>query len=470
VFVYTAFFDRTNPETGSYTEGEWTGVFNHPGILLTAGTGMAVWVDDKQPDLTIHTPFDFYFPKHDSGYGVYDWSGNWHHFETVTRGNENRFAYEPIWTPSTGNITIPISSAGAGKKLLIGNPFMAHWDFSKFYASNAGKIKNYYQIPDGNGQNFNTYIEYNPDGISGTGSGITITTADPALNKYIAPMQSVLIESSASFTDLATHVTSTEFRPHERLRSSSENAGNPEVLYIDAENGDQRNRTAVLFDRNDQFGERYGEGVMKTLLKANLEYMLDGSGNPDKTYPYPVGIYSRSENGNLLDIAIMNNPERTIPLGLVTLQTGRVKLTFDALALKSFAEDYDVYLIDKGGMVPIIVDLRETPFYEFEKTVEDLFVNDRLYLSLVKKGSSVKVVEEQQSCVRISGSGNIVRLFTLNAELIESYSLTDLQGRTILSGSFPGKFEVEIELPKNGFYLLRCSTEKSIAVFKVQAR
>lgn len=470
VYVYTAFFSRTNPETGSYVEGKWTGAFHNPDILLSAGTGMAVWVDDKQPNSNIHTPFDFYFPKYDLTYHVYDWSGNWHHSTSLARGNEHRFVYEPIWNKTTGDIDLPVLSVGSGKKLLVGNPFMAHWDFSEFYTSNMARIKNYYQILDGDGQNFNTYIEYNPSGLSGTGTGITITTANPPLNKYIAPMQSVLIESSTLFSSLKTHVTSTQFRAGEKLRSVSENENGPEVLYIDAEIGGQCNRTAILFDRNDLLGGEYEEGIRKTFLKANLEYLLDDAGNPDKTYPYPVGIYSQSGSGDLLDIAILNDPERTIPLGIATLQTGKIKLSFDTLTLKTFAEEYDIYLIDKGSIVPVITDLRENSSYEFNKTTESLFMDDRLFLSFAKKGTSVGNVEDRQSSIQIFRSDNYIRLFTLNKELIDSYSLTDLQGRTILSESGPGKAEVVITLPRSGFYLLRCSTGKSTSVFKIPER
>ncbi len=468
VFMYTAFFSRTNPETGNYTQGKWTGVFNTPNILLTAGTGMAVWVDDKQPNLNTHDPFDFHFPKHDLTYKMYDWYGNLQYTTTLTRGNEHRFVYEPIWNQSNGNIDLPILSTGAGNKLLIGNPFMAHWDFSQFYVSNMSKIKNYYQILDGNGQNFNTYIEYNPSGISGTGGGITITTANPALNNYIAPMQSILVESTSLFTTLRTHVTSTEFRPGDKLRSASEDENVPEVLYIDAEIGGQSNRAGILFDRDNQFREAYGEGVMKTFLKANMEYILDGSGNPDKTYPYPVGIYSQSETGNLLDIVIINNPDKTIPLGLATLQTGKVKLNIDTLTLKNFAKDYQIYLIDRESGIPVITDLRENPSYEFNKTIGDLFVNDRFYLSLVKNGTSFRNIEEQQSAIQMFKNGKTVKLFTLNTELIDSYSLTDLQGRIISSGTKLGKGEIIVTLPETGLYLLRCSTGKSMSVFKIQ--
>ncbi|MCD7972480.1 MAG: FG-GAP-like repeat-containing protein [Candidatus Azobacteroides sp.] len=151
VYVYAGFFGRSNPQSGNYVEGDWTGTFNTPGVHFTAGNGFAIWVDDKQPDASIHMPFDFYFPKYDSSYLVYSWEGNQLHTHGASREKHHRFVYEDgsRWNRGTGEITLSASASAANVKVIVGNPFMAHWNFSAFQLSNP--IKNYYQILDGEG-------------------------------------------------------------------------------------------------------------------------------------------------------------------------------------------------------------------------------------------------------------------------------------------------------------------------------
>lgn len=462
VFIYTGFFGQTNPQNGYYVEGDWTGTFNTPGIRFTPGMGVAVWVDDKQPDATIHEPFDFYFPKYDPSYLIYTWEGNVLHTHTANREDSHRFVYEEgeVWNRSTGEITLPVSASGADKKVIVGNPFMAHWDFASFREQNP--IKDYYQILDENGQNFTTYIQY---GTGGTvDPGITITTANPPLDRYIAPMQSVLVESTAAFSSLKTHVTHTSVQAGAKLRVSPRNSC-ANVLFIDASINDRINRTALVAVAGDPSGE-YDSGIPKVLLKEGMSLLTDNEGNVIADYPYPINVYTISEEGHLFDIRFLTGEQELIPLGISTLQQGVVRLSFSGI--NDFYKGCELYFINvHAGLFPSTINLRERSFYEFEKQDHELFVNDRFYLKIVPSGTHVQTPVPEMENVQLVRQGNTLRLISLNGENIEEVIISDMHGRILSSEREINKKEVVLHPANNGLYMIRCSTRTSNHTFKI---
>ncbi|MCD7974115.1 MAG: hypothetical protein LUG18_15870 [Candidatus Azobacteroides sp.] len=462
VYIYTAFFGRSNPQSNNYVEGQWTGTFNTPGIKFNAGMGFAVWVDDKQPDLSIHTPTLFSFPKYDTGYLIYSWEGNVLHTHPSTRDIHHRFIYEEegVWNKATGEITLPVAVSAANTKVIVGNPFMAHWDFASFQAANP--IKNYYQVLDGTGQNFSTYFQY------GTGAtndpSITITTANPPLDEYIAPMQSVLIESTAAFNSLSTHVSHVASGAGVKLRAAAGPGIQP--LYIDVAINGHTNRTVLLLDPGNTLN---GEGnVLKVLLKENLSFQVDKQGNIITDYPYPVSIYTLSGDGSLLDVQSIPQEGISIPIGISTLQKGTVRLSFEGM--EDISARYDLYLVDKeGGFFTENIKLSEQPWYEFEKQHQEAFLNDRFYLTILRKGTSMDPVINNESNICLHRQGNTLYLKSMAGENIEEIVVTDLHGRILFKSTTSGNSEVSIQpsATAEGFYLVRANTRSCSRVFKV---
>lgn len=463
VFIYAGFFGRTNPQNGNYVEGDWTGTFNTPGIRFTTGMGVAIWVDDKQPDASIHDPFDFYFPKYDPTYLIYTWDGNILHTHPASRGESHRFIYEEgsVWNRSTGDITLPISASGADTKVMVGNPFMSHWDFEAFRSQNP--VKNYYQILDGNGQNFTTYFQYGSGGTNDP--SITITTANPPLDRYIAPMQSILVESTAAFSSLSTHVTHMAGNAGTKLRSVASSALLP--LYIDAEINGHTNRTVLILDEENALSDE-GKNVPKVFLKENLTCRTDEKGEKITDYPYPVSVYTLAEDGTMLDMQVIGDERTHISVGLSTFHTGPVRLFFTGA--ENFSPLYDLYLVDTGKeYISESINLRTQSYYEFEKTEEEIFLNNRLYLYLVRTGTNIHDVLRQERDISLSYHGNILHVVSLKGEDIMEISVSDLQGRTLFDKKGITGQEIFLHSPlsTHGVYLVRCATKSKSRIFKI---
>ncbi|MCD7974199.1 MAG: hypothetical protein LUG18_16305 [Candidatus Azobacteroides sp.] len=457
VYIYTAFFGRSNPESSSYVEGEWTGTFNTPGVKLTAGTGYAVWVDDKDTDINKHDPFVFNFPKYDSGYTIYSWEGNVLHTHPSTRDIHHRFVYEEtgVWDRSGGDIEFAACASAPGVKVIVGNPFMAHWDFAAFQGVNP--IRNYYQVLDGQGQNFSTYFDY------GTGS---INTGNPPLDEYIAPMQSILVESTAAFSSLTTHVSHVASAAGVKLRST-ENPSAVPALYIDASVNGAGNRTVVVMDKNPALSGTM-ENIQKVLLKDNLSFQVDSQGGIIRDYPYPVSVYTLSPDNRMLDVQVIAEANISIPVGISTLHRGKVTLSFEGIS--SFPSAYEFYLVDAASsFFPEAIRLEEGTCYEFEKESDEVFLTDRFSIKVLSSGTDIREELKKENGIRLVQEGSLLRLVSVDGEAIKGIRVSDLQGRTLFlkEGIHEKQVLLHSPSPASGTYLVSCRTESGYRVFKV---
>ncbi|MDR1120724.1 MAG: hypothetical protein LBM08_07375, partial [Dysgonamonadaceae bacterium] len=95
--AYTVQFNITNPETSVYKSGEWTGAFSTPNIELTAGSGLAIWIDDGTL-IDNHAALTFEFPKHDTKHHLYNPDrfppGNISQTYAIERDKNGHFVYE----------------------------------------------------------------------------------------------------------------------------------------------------------------------------------------------------------------------------------------------------------------------------------------------------------------------------------------------------------------------------------------
>ncbi|MCD7971674.1 MAG: hypothetical protein LUG18_03255, partial [Candidatus Azobacteroides sp.] len=192
VEVYTRLYRTANPQTGETSTDEWgwSGVFHNPHYQMGPGRGVSFWLDNRQA-MDVVTSHTFTFPKSEEYYHIYARAGHIHATVPLSRnGVQERFVYEGVQDASD-NIPLDALCTESGGQLIVGNPFMGHWDFHRFYEANSAYIKDYYKVLTEHGT-FETYTITGAE--TGTGTGT------PALSRYIPPMQSVLVESRVPFS------------------------------------------------------------------------------------------------------------------------------------------------------------------------------------------------------------------------------------------------------------------------------
>ncbi len=441
VFVYTRLFDRTNPETGNYVAGNWTGEFNNPDYQLSAGLGFSAWVDDKQPNDKIHTPSHFLFPKHDATYTMYNATrtdlGDYincspRNTVPLTRINEHRFVYEP-GMDMYGDFTLNASAPVAGRSVIVGNPFMAHWDFNQFRAANTYAIQPYYQVLDENG----SFITYYISGGTTTGG----------LTKYIAPMQSVLVMSSGSFPALVANATMTSTVPGDKLRSIQQETSE-ELLSLKVIQGDVSNKTILYY---------HPEGTPEGFVDVPKSFVTNVT--------EPATVYMVSEKGNLSDILNVDELNNPVFLGIRTSLTGEMEFKFEGT--RTFASDYDIYLTDVQTARQI--DLRVFPYYKFEKTTSDLFTSNRFYLTFVKNTTGISASEMGKTTgVEVYSSEGTIHIISVDNALLKEVTLYDIQGRIVQTKKNINDTRMSIPAEKNKIYLVRAvsgTTSRSVKIY-----
>ncbi len=436
VFVYTRLYDKQNPQTGKYVAGNWTGIFNNPDYALPAGFGFSAWVDDKQPDVNIHTPIHFLFPKHDANYIMYnEVTCKPDYIVPISRNNEHRFVYEPVLNAMSGSITLNASATAAGTQVIVGNPFMAHLDFNQFQSLNTALIEPYYQVLDENGN----FISYYITGGTTTGS----------LTQYIAPMQSVLVKSKIPFAELYANAKMTTTVPGEKLRTTT-SVADPELLSIKVSKGNISNKS-LLYYHPDFIPEEYVD-VSKAFLNNITE---------------PVTVYTLSQKGNLLDIQNVDDIEKPIFLGFRTSTIGDFEFSFEGI--NTFASDYNVYLTDMGEDSPIQVNLSDFPYYTFKKMNSNLFINDRFYLTFIQK-SIITDVPNLESTIGIDVivQPGKIKILSVDGSLLKDIGVYDLQGKTINMQKNIQVSQIELPVQNAGIYIVRASNanvSKSVRIY-----
>ena len=435
---YTRLFAQNNPQTGQEDkqtvniDAGWTGTFNTPDVPMPTGFGFSVWMDDGTP-VEDQNPSTMWFPKHDNSYNIYNKNtGEIMESIPLTRVKEHRFIFEPGLTKETGELSFFINgtsetATAIDKHYIVGNPFMAHWQFDSFRAQNSGKIADEYKIlKDGDA----AFTTWKPDVQNG-------------LTNRIAPMQSILVKASSSFTSLEANANHTEIVRGDKLRSSNGNSG---LLSIVAKMGDKQNSTAVLFNVSADNNYEVEEDSHMLFVKAITE---------------PVAVYTRSADGYALDINCFGDCTQPVPVGIRTSLTGTITLQFKGM--ENFLPGYDVFLIDTKNSNAKI-NLREKPEYSFEKTTSDLFLDGRLYLSFNKVMTGISTPEDGAAAVFMNDNQLQV---ICNNTIIKEVQVTDMSGRTILRDTNINNTLYTRNLPKNNIYVVKVLTEDGVIVRKV---
>lgn len=448
-------FGLKNPQNG-YVSAGWSGKFNKPTVTFNAGEGLAIWVNDGNTTPAARTKYLFEYPKYDTQYHIYGTSAGdiWGTYPVASRVNANRFIFDGLPNAS-GNFTVStLDDNGNGlpaKKLwLVGNPFMAHLDFNKFYQANQTKIKNYYRIMTDGG----VYEFYNQGANT--------------LPQYIAPMQSFIIEVADG---VASPVSSLTFNGSMTLNVPGET--NKIRSASDGSTITQKGRLSIALT-DDTFKNHYSQIFVVAENGASNAYV----GSEDVTLLLntytdftiePSVLFTRSTDDQYLSVNRVNAQgldQLDIPIGIRSVKDNQ-KLNFLIQGQPTFVDNLDLKLYDK--LEDKHYDLKNgATWYSFTNETAKDFLIDRFVIQIgTRKASGIEdnVVDGDQSISIITDkkSYNIVS----SEALLKSIQVFDLQGRTVSSTESINSSTYTGSISQEGVYVIKITTDNNTVSRKV---
>ena len=328
---YSTFYNESVPtvheggstSTSSYTTNSLSFVqSNALDNSIAAGSGLELKVlgpnTDSNAEATIR------LPKSDTRYYYWNSDGTQSSQSvSLARTNSHRFAFSP---DANGDMTLTLTNATSSAYFLFGNPTMAYIDMVQFCADNAAVIEPSFQYMEG-------------------GTWITRTTATLTeyADRFIAPMQSVLLRSRTEATSLQVVVKSTQlsvytnnsttnsagnspkFPNHSRTNSENGHYLRNEVMHITAytprESGSPTPYAWACADVAlvEFANNRYEAGEDVPFISSGIE-----AGNTNSySAPSPLNLYTLADDAALM--ADIRQDLGIIPLGLLASDKLRYK-------------------------------------------------------------------------------------------------------------------------------------------------
>jgi len=329
---------------------------------------------------------------------------------------------------------------------LIGNPFMAALDFNQFSANNSSAIKDTYYIWTDNGYAGYSCLVDEPIGVAAT----------TPMNKYIAPLQGFIVESSSA-TDASSELTFDETMAKvnkEIVLRSSVNDG--DKLNIIAGNPVAEVRTAIAKREGGQaeFGNLDARMIMNNISDVPEVYTLK---------PYKGGLIATAVN-------IINSDDLLIPVGLATSYTGDVTLSFTGMN----ACDANISLIDTGTNQTI--DLTGLASYDYLVAYTPKVINgvavaceDRFYISISK--TLTGLAEPAGDKVNVYESNGYIRIISGASNPIKEVAAYNIQGALMYKANAGNAISYTIkENWISGVYIVRVISEKSVDNVKLTVK
>lgn len=291
--------------------GNWSALYNDVAEAYTPGTGFSLKVQDVTDSAT------FRLPKADLSYTYYSYDGQTSgNFTDVSRleGAENvsgRLQSDQLFIRNTdltdaeegADITITLSETTHGDYYLVGNPFMAHLDMTKFFEENTSFAKMYWLVTK-NGQEV---------AVGGAGDGL-ISTGDGK----IAPLQSFFVklgtDEVGNFVTAPENITFTQ--EMQTLGGSGDGLRSANALTITATTSDGRtSRAAVAYDMAASADYEASEDA-ELFLDSNLGdvpmvYTVAGAmatsiNRTSELYNIPLGVYGSKQEMVTLSFGGLN--------------------------------------------------------------------------------------------------------------------------------------------------------------------
>jgi len=421
--TYMMKYNATNPQTGDSPielTGDFSYTFNTLSEELYPGLGFAIWVDDENHTGVNEQLQPFRLPKDSIKYAM--WTEDGEHISTIgipERDFLGKFTYEKHVTgtlPNTGNVTeftVNVKQDNAAyKTTLVGNPFMSHFDFSRFVATNSDKVAGGYYVWNGK-----TYDASSPG----------IFEDDP---NEIAPMQSFIIGKvdGKTISDLKFTMDMSIKSPatNGTLRSmySSENT----ILQMDVlRDGEVHSNIRLKYNpaENNEYNIRKD---MWTLFSDQVKE--------------PAVLYTLLE-GKAASVRTVGNLSKPLELGIRTSKKGA--LTFRLSGLETLNSSFDVYLEDKLNNKN--QDLRNNPEYTFDNQTGN--IQGRFFLKIQDRNTSSieEEFEESNSKIKVSTKDNQIRIESSVDDPIRSVTVHSVSGILVYQNSYINANLFDFELP-----------------------
>lgn len=298
--------------------GNWSALYNKVDEAYTPGTGFSLKVQDVTGNNAT-----FRLPKADTEYYYYSQNGTQgsDKVENISKVNAHRLQSDEIYqrtdNSTVGSIevkefTVPLDESADGQYYLVGNPFMAHLDMTKFFDKNTSFAKMYWLVTE-KGQE--VAVGGSGDGLIRTGTG------------KIAPLQSFFVklntDEAGNLVEAPENITFTQ--DMQTLGGTNDGLRSANALTITATTTDGRtSRAAVAYS---------GMASDDYQSSEDAELFLD-SNLGDVPMVYTVaGTMATSIN-------VRQNCE-LVPLGVYGTDDEPVTLRFDQVDAFSGVKLYD---------------------------------------------------------------------------------------------------------------------------------
>lgn len=287
--------------------GNWSALTNDVAEKYEPGTGFSLKVQDVTDSAT------FRLPKADTEYYYYSQNGaqGSDKVSGISKVNAHRLQSDEIYqrtdNSTVGSIevkefTVPLDESADGQYYLVGNPFMAHLDMTKFFDRNAGLVRKYWLVTDGNQS-------------AAVGTGNAWVTVEEGSTVKVAPLQSFFVQKAEGVTGA---ITLTFTQDMQTLGDGGTNDGlrSANALAITATTSDGRtSRAAVAYDMAASADYEASEDA-ELFLDSNLGdvpmvYTVAGTmaasiNRTSELYNIPLGVYGSKQEMVTLSFGGLN--------------------------------------------------------------------------------------------------------------------------------------------------------------------
>lgn len=285
--------------------GNWSALYNDVAEAYRPGTGFSLKVQDVTDSAT------FRLPKADGSYVYYSQNGvvGEESSGTINRDNAHRLKSDELYERNIDinaqgqkkdPIKITLQETAHGGYYLVGNPFMAHLDMTKFFDGNADLVRKYWVVDD----NSQTVV---------VGKEEDLTTTNPTGDVTVAPLQSFFVQKAEGVTDAITLTFTQEMQT---LGGNGDGLRSANALTITATTSDGRtSRAAVAYDMAASADYETSEDA-ELFLDSNLGdvpmvYTVAGTmatsiNRTSELYNIPLGVYGSKQEMVTLSFGGLN--------------------------------------------------------------------------------------------------------------------------------------------------------------------
>ncbi|MCC8145055.1 MAG: hypothetical protein LIO93_01165, partial [Bacteroidales bacterium] len=427
-----------NPQTGFYST-DWTHSFNNTNVLLNAGQGYNLRVGnlyytqitENGADFSSETTLDkvvYKFPDSRYSFQFYDeiikeTSDRIEYIPEDGRDFSNRFIYESIRNEECvvpeGDILfkrdLPVSDGEA--PVVIGNPFMSHFDFEMFYLYNYQSILPEFKLLNSDGD-YETVL-----GIDEDHNGMInkYVSTNESIGLYsIQPMQSFIVTTRENYA--GQPLIFNKFMSRLKTKNSGERDNSEDILFIRLEeNAKTLSKAVVYFPEKEESSAAARRSSRKMINEQTKE---------------PAHIFTVSDD-KFLDVNSLNN-ENEIEIGIIASENNDIHLIIDNLS--SFRLKDEWYLYDRETNTHISFVNKEKVVYPFKRTNQE--VNNRF---CIKRNFNSLSDLENRNKIEVSVNDEFIYITSDKNDPIQSVVISGIDGRKIGKHTYRNISQVDIK-------------------------